>query len=252
MRLGFCITHYGAEYFRAALEAIAPQVDKIVILYTDMPSQGFMPETAMLPDTEASLIHCTDIVADKIRWIHGRWPNEGAHVDAILQFAAGYDWLVRFDTDEIFPDGFVDEMIAQADKDMEDHEPWQDHAKNYRVPFVHHWKAFDKVCRDGQMPVRLTRTSGGVGEKYLDAKGKWWVHHMGYAQDTKYINYKLQVSGHRPEFRPEWYAEKWMANAQEDLHPVCKYGFWNAEPYDKTTLPAVLLKHPNYNKDVIG
>lgn len=239
--LGQIIMHYGSPYLGAVLESIMPQVDHMVILYTDYPSQGFMPDHPC-PDTQENLIRIADPWWDRITWVHGHWPHEGAHVDAIWDFAPGYHWVVRVDSDEIFPAGMVAAMIAQAEK--------TDH-RHYRLPIQHFWRSFSRVCRDGQMPVRLTRVMGLGGEQYLDAEGgKWAIAHMGYAQPTKYIQYKLQVSGHRPEFRLDWFEDRWLANAQEDLHPVC-YDFWKTEDYDKTKLPKALLHHPFYNLEII-
>jgi hypothetical protein len=250
--LGFIILHYGRPYLRAAVEAILPQVDHLVILYSPKPSQGFGTDTPC-PDTEGELkqeaFDALDLQAigldgqSKIQWVRGHWHHEGEHTDAIWQYADGYDWIVRLDADEIFPPGMVAEMIAQAEETQH---------KNYCVPFVHFWRSFSRVNRDAQMPVRLARVNGGEGQRYLDSKGgKWFVYHFGYAQPSRYIQYKLQVSGHRPEFRPDWYEKKWLANAQEDLHPVNFPGFWNAEPFDKETMPEVLKRHPYFSMTVI-
>lgn len=232
--LGYMMLHYGAPYLRASLEALAPQVDHIVILYTDFPSQGFMAET-LCPDSEKELY---DIARDfHVTWAKGRWPNEGAHHDAIWSFAEGYDWLIRCDSDEVYPEGMVAELIRQAAA--------TEH-KFYRIPFQHFWQSFTHVCRDGQMPMRLIRVTGGEGERYLDSDNwRWAVHHMGYCQPNRYIQYKMEVSGHRPEFRPDWYEEKWLKASLTDVHPVV-FDFWNAEPYDAALLPPALKAHRLY------
>lgn len=235
-KLGFMILHYGAPYLSAAIEAIYDQVDKIVILYTDEPSQGYLTD-APCPDTETSLMRICNPYWDKVTWVNGRWGNEGDHVSAINAFSKGYDWLVRFDSDEVFPAGIVDEMVRQA-------EEIGPAVKDFCLPIQHHWRTFGKVCRDAQMPQRLTRVAGGQGYRYLDSKGwKWVIHHMSYCMPVKYIEYKLAVSAHRPEFRPEWLEVKYLQNAKFDLHPVI-FDFWNSEDYDVTLLPNALKKHP--------
>lgn len=242
--LGFMILHYGLPYLRAALEAILPQVDRLVILYSEKPSQGF--GTAMTcPDSYRDLVHVSLDVpgSEKVEWVTGTWHHEGAHTDAIWQYAEGYDWIVRLDADEIFPPGMVAEMIGQAETTQH---------KNYCVPFVHFWRCFNRCCRDAQMPVRLARVNGGEGQRYLDSKGgKWEVLHFGYAQPSRYIEYKMQVSGHRPEWRPNWYAERWLENAQADVHPVIFPTHWHPVDFDKTTMPDVLKRHPYFSMDVI-
>lgn len=240
-KIAYMVLHYGKPYMEAAIRAIYDQVDKIVILYTDQPSQGFTATTAC-PDTEAELMACCNPFWDKIQWVLGRWGTEGDHVGAFRLFANDYDWAIRLDSDEIYPPGMVDEMIRQAE---------ESNHKDYRIPFVHHWRSFGSACRDAQMPTRLTRINGGEGERYLDSGNrKWEVNHMGYAVPTKYIEYKLQVSGHHSEFRPDWLDTRWKAHALTDLHPVI-FNWWNAEPYDISRLPEALKVHPNYGKNLI-
>lgn len=245
--LSYVILHHGRPYLAAALESIYDQVDKIVILYTDFPSQGYAANIPC-PDTRAELMAEAKPFMDKIIWVDGRWAHEGEHTNAVWKYAKGYDWIWRFDADEVSPPGMVAEMIRQAEETKH---------KNYCVPFLHYWRCFHKVCRDSQMPVRLMRVWGGdpvnfPGERYLDSKdGKWNVLHFGYAQPTKYIVYKMQVSGHRPEFRPTWFQDRWMANAQKDVHIVCFPDFWNPVDFDKTTMPEVLKRHKYFNAEVI-
>lgn len=240
-KLAYMILHYGAPYLDAAMAAIYDQVDKIVILYTDQPSQGYSTSLPC-PDTEAELMKECNPFWDRITWVNSRWGTEGDHVGAFRLFANDFDWAVRLDSDEIYPPGMVDEMIRQAETTGH---------KDYRIPFVHHWRSFAHGCRDAQMPTRLTRVHGGEGERYLDSgNGKWEVNHMGYAVPTRYIEYKLQVSGHHLEFRPDWLETRWKANALVDVHPVI-FNWWTAEPYDVSQLPEVLKKHPNYGSECI-
>lgn len=240
--LGELILHYAAPYLQAALESVSEQVDHIVILYAEKPSQGYQPNI-LCPDSREDLRKIAEPFGDKITWVDGQWHHEGEHCDAIADYMDGYDFVFRFDGDEVIPPGFVAEMIHQAN---------ETNHKNYCVPFVHFWRSFNWACRDGQMPVRLHRINGGEGQRYLDSKdGKWFVYHFGYAQPTKYIEYKLQCSAHRPEFRPDWFEKKWLANAKDDVHPVCFPDHWNAEPFDKSTMPEVLKRHPYYNAEVI-
>lgn len=249
-KLGFVILYYGAPYLEAAIGSVYDQVDKIVILYTDQPSQGYMPDIPC-PDTEQELMAQCNKYWDKITWVNGRWGTEGDHVGAIQQFATGYDWLWRFDSDEVTPPGMVDAMIAQADRWGPD-KPHNRPAKQHAVHFINFWRSFSRVCPGGHMSIRLTRVNGGEGQESLDSEGgKYVMYHFGYALPSRYIAFKLQVSGHRPEFRPDWYETKWLANAQADVHPVCMYGFWNAVPFDKAAMPPILKDHPFANMEII-
>jgi len=122
--------------------------------------------------------------------------------------------------------------------------------RHFSPKFLHFWRSFNWACGDGHTPVRLTRLNGGDGLGYLDAAlGR--VLHFGYAQPTPYIQYKMLVQGHHDEWRREWFATKWLKNAKADLHPVCVDGFWTAQPFDKSTLPASLRDHPYFGLDVI-
>lgn len=240
--VSYVILHYGLPYFKTAVAAIYPQVDEIIVLYSHKPSQGFFTNIPA-PDTREELYESITPYLDKVRWIDGEWGNEGDHTDAVRAFTAGYDWLVRFDSDEVYQPDSVARLIQQAELTE---------AKIFRLPFLHFWRSFTKVCRDGHNPERIVRLTGGEGTAYLDSMNETnSVLHFGYAQPTKYIEYKMQVSGHKSEWRPEWFSQIWQTNAEKDVHPVCKFDFWTPEPFDKTKLPELLKSHPYYEKEVI-
>jgi len=141
-------------------------------------------------------------------------------------------------------------------------ENWEKQAQNkdnriYRVPFLHFWRSFDKVCRDGHSPERFVKLSGSnMNPAYLDdgylegSPEKYRIYHMGYAQPDKYIQYKMDVQAHHNEWRQDWYFEKWSKNAQTDVHPVV-FDFWNTEDYDKNKMPEELKKNIYHNQSLI-
>lgn len=239
----FCIAHYGLPYFTASVESLYNQVDKIFIAYTDRWSQSY-PTGINCPDNEEELKEAVKPFWDKIVWARGQWDHEYEHCDFARNMAADYSWRVRFDTDEIFPDGAVEYYINQA-------EPTE--FKEWRMPFMHFWRSFGKVCRDASHPVRLERNTG-IGLGWLhDPEEKYTIFHMGYALPTKYIDYKMSVSGHKSEWRPNWYEEKWLPNSQLDVHPVIYLpAFWNTENFEKEKLPTVLKKHKYFNEEIIN
>lgn len=258
------ILHTGKPYLRYAIESIIDQVDKLVILYSSTPSQGFQADVPC-PDTRTDLyVEAVKMkpwsgriegqwLHDKIQWVDGSWANESEHTNAIWPYAEGYDWVWRLDADEVSPPGMVQEMCMQAA-----HERLAAVAAGleppgvFRVPFVHFWRCFNRVCRDGSQPIRLIKVGGGSREVTLDSKDRQWeVFHFGYAQPTRYIEYKMQVSGHRPEWRPSWFQDRWLANAQADVHPVCFPTHWMPEDFDKERLPAIMRKHPYWGMEVI-
>lgn len=237
--LAYIICHYGLPYFDACLAALSPQVDKIVVLYSRAPSQGNQTDMAC-PDSGDQLRAVAQRYPN-VQWVEGNWSNEGAHTGAAMAYVEGYDWLVRLDTDEIIQPDTVSRWIQWAQGRP---------ARTFSPKFLHFWRSFSRVCRDGHTPVRLTRVASGEGQESIPEE-LGVVYHMGYAQPTRYIEYKLEVQGHKPEFRPEWFRHKWLVNAQEDVHIVCKYGFWNTEAFDKLGLPDVLKAHPYWAMEVI-
>jgi hypothetical protein len=134
-------------------------------------------------------------------------------------------------------------------------EEWTRHVPiaEFRVPFRHFWRSFSRVCLDTSHPKRLTRVQDGKpfgkGVALVDCGDA--VCHFGYAMPTRYIEYKLQVSGHRPEFRRDWFDVKWLQNAQRDVHPVMFPNHWHPVDFDKKKLPEVMRGHPYWGMDVI-
>lgn len=239
--LSYCILHYGRPYFKYAVEALYPQVDKIVILYTSKPSQGFQADIPC-PDTREELYTDIQEFMDKIEWVDGEWENEGLHNDAVAKYREGYNWQIRFDADEIYPEGSVDYFIKEAEKTP---------LKEFRLPFYHFWRSFKWACSDAQWPFRLYRIGSGDGWGWVG--DKYRIFHMGYAQPTRYIQYKMQVQAHRLEWRPDWFEKRWLANVKDDIHPVSYLPtpLWNAGLFDVSKLPDVLKKHPYANSEVI-
>ncbi len=238
--LAYMPLHTGLPWLYETLHQILPQVDKLVILYTPTPSCGY---TTLLPcpDLREDLFkiaeHFGNEYAGKLVWVDGRWSNEHDHCDAIWDFADGYDYVLRVDADEVYPDGFMAEMVRQADAYPE--------VGSFRFPFLHFWKDLEHVCRDFHPPYRMLRNPRMGDWMALDSKSQWFVYHMGYAQPTEYIAYKLSVSYHKPEFRKDWFQEKWLKKADKDLHPVTP-GIWDAEEFDRSTLPDVCAVNPLY------
>jgi hypothetical protein len=69
--LGYCILHYGRPYLGYAVQSLLDQVDDILILYTDKPSQGFQ-STIPCPDSEEDLQAEVMPFMDRITWGQGR------------------------------------------------------------------------------------------------------------------------------------------------------------------------------------
>jgi hypothetical protein len=158
------------------------------------------------------------------------------------------DLILELDADEIPHRSLLDDIRRRM-------EGGELTASMYRLPFVHHWRSFRHICRDGNWPVRLylPKNHGGEIEFWPEGDTHGAIHHFGYARQIADMRYKLDISAHRSEFRPGWWEDTFLAYPQRlnDLHPVCVDGFWNAEPIERESLPAVLRGHPFYHLEVI-
>ena len=237
--IGFYILHYGKEYLDASLRSIENFCDKIIIFYSPTPSQGYGTDL-VCPDTREEL----KAIADKHPKVEGKditAYTEGEHTSLIFQYANGYDALLRADADEIFDQ----EDLAKALKIVETHD-----ARYFGVNgFKHLWKSFDKVLVDWFQPVRICKPAVAEGKNaIIDCR----VYHFGYCQDIKTIEYKISVSGHKSEWRPEWLElyRDWTPD-KKWLHPTSKTIWEHPEPFDKNTMPDFMKSHPNFNKESV-
>lgn len=233
---GYIPALYGTEYMRQSVEALAPHVDRLIVLYTPEPSFGH--RTSMpCPDTEEQLRACCDGVGAKLHWVRGTYGNEGQHRSTVLALAPDADLIVTADTDEVW----CEEALARCIR-----EAFDSPSRNFLVQgFEHLWRSFNFVCRDVWGPVRLIKPSG-AGDQYI--QGRVW--HFGYAQAVQTVAYKISCHGHKAEWRPEWWTEIFLANRHNDCHPTC-FGWWNAMDYDSSLMPLSLRNHPNFGKEVI-
>ena len=235
--LGYCILLYGREYLDVTIQSVLPFCDKIIILYTPHPSQGYRTDE-VCPETKEELKAICDKY-DKIEWKDTDCWDEGTHTGEIYKYSEGYDVLLRFDADEVFEP----KDLVQALKTIEE-TPYEE----YGIDGFHHfWKSFNNVITDGFRPVRFIKPAG---EGRTDIKCR--IYHFGYAQNIETIRYKMTVSGHKSEWRTEWWDTylNWGISSRF-LHPT-SIGVWEkAEPFNRFDLPEILHLHPNFNKLVI-
>ena len=122
--------------------------------------------------------------------------------------------------------------------------------RQFRLPMVHFWRSFNKcVLHDPAFPVRIIKPHFAYGEQTLH---NGTVAHMGYAIPTWLLKYKMHIHGHRGELRKDnWLYHRWLANAQNDCHPVGS-DHWNPETVNPADyLPAFMAEHPYWGKAVI-
>ena len=236
MRIAYCPVLYGAAYFREAAAAVAPHVDKIVALYTRNPSFG-RGTTLRCPDSEDQMRACLDPFGSLVEWYVGQWFNEGQHRDTIFRLYPNADTVLPFDTDEVWNGDDLTRCIAEAESSP---------SRNFLIQgWFHFWRSFGYACTDVWAPVRIIRPKGS-GDVTLHGT----VYHLGYAISPELMKFKWSCHGHYNELRPEWMNDIFLANVKNNCHPTTR-NWWNAEPFDKNTLPLTLKAHPNYGKELI-
>lgn len=229
---------YGKPFLTDAIRSVIDAVDEYVVLYARVPSHG-TDSNAVCPDTEEELLTIAERAAGhKLTWVSGYWRQENDQRNAATDYTDA-DLLLVLDSDEIWrPDQL--HALIQATADGKD--------RYYRARGIHYWRSFYRaILHDPASPVRTANLNNPDGTQILDL----WFNHMGYSQPKAYIWYKMQIHGHHADWRPEWYSERFLVNAQTDCHPVGSE-YWNPEtvnPWDY--LPDFMHQHPFANREII-
>lgn len=239
--IGYIPLMYGAEYLEACIKSMENHVEKILIVYTEKPSQGHATHIKC-HETEEQLKEIAFASSSKIDWHKGEFANEGEHRSYIYKFANGYDLVFTLDADEIVEEEDIKEAFERA---------LESKCRYIGIDgFLNFWKSFNHVCLDGFRPIRIINLKNKEGVDEVKLR----IYHFSTAQNIETIKFKWNVSGHKYELKDKWIEhiyQRWSVNNKfTDLHPV-SIGLWNAVDFDKTTLPLVLKQHPNYNKEQI-
>lgn len=241
--LSYVPLHYGSCYLDCAIRAIHPFVDKIIILYSGDPSYGFytsMPN----PDYGSTLSQIAHNASNKVEWHNITSSAENHHRGLISRFSEGYDGILAFDADEVFEPADIQGFIDYCHNGG---------ARYYGVDgYINFWKSFNHACYDGFRPIRYENLHRTNADQDLNAKCR--IYHFSCAQRMEIMRYKLEIHGHKMEIRRGWLQmfENWLPDqiVKNGLHLV-SLDLWNAEPFDKTTMPTILKEHPYYSKDLI-
>lgn len=241
---------YGEDYLASAIRSIIDHVDTYYVFYTPVGSHGHRTDVPC-PETEDELYAiAAEAAGNKLRWHRGIWPYEGAQRDFIHEVAPDADMIIVLDADEIWPDGLAKHIIEIVERRSKQVQSFDD-ARAIRVPMKHFWRSFYRaVLRDPAFPVRVIRPKYSGGEvTYTGAS----IAHMGYAQRSEIVQYKLLTHGHRGEFRRDcdWFNDVFMANRQTNCHPVGSE-YWNPEPVNPLDyMPSWMAEHPYFGLEVI-
>lgn len=242
--IAFTRVHYGLDYLEWVMRSTLGFAMQHIILYSPEVSLGFNRSERPCPDNRQELFKAARRAGPRLSWIDGVRPN----VESILFIHPDADAVLELDADEVIHPSLVEDIRRRL-------EGGELAAREYRLPFVHHWRNFGYVCRDTNWPIRLylPKNHDGNTDYWPEGDIHGAIHHFGYARSIVDMRYKLDCSVHKPEFRPGWWDDIFLKFPERlnDLHPVCVDGFWNAEPISRSTLPPVLFDHPYFNLEVI-
>lgn len=242
--------HYGATYLKESLLSVIDLVEKIVILYSPLPSYGFGTD-AVCPDTEAELKQIAELACEKkLIWETRQFGNEGEHRAFIYNYTKKYDICLAVDADEVMHTEELKKAIEVA---------YNGDKRYYGIGrnadgtggYINFWRSFEWKCQDGFCPVRITNLKNKNGQGVVNCT----IYHFSCAQSEETMRYKLLIHGHRDEIRPNWLEDIYFAwtpgsIVEHGLHLVA-YDIWVAEPFDKFSLPISLHSHPNFTKEII-
>jgi len=246
MKIGaLFIVHYGLEWLRWAIRSVMDSVDGVHVFYTETPSHGHQT-SLVCPESRYDIMR--SIGSLSVNWHDcGPFEHEGYHRDyaEAQMFAMGYDSLLIVDADELWEPFLLKKFIEYGT---------HSEARMIRVGMRHFWRSLKWVCDDECAPHRMTNKVG-TGEAYYPMDGGR-VFHMGYAQSVGIINYKIQIHGHRNEWRENWWNDKFMSWKPgcgiTDVHPTNKDGFWDPKPYaDDGKLAFTCGDHTYWNMELI-
>jgi hypothetical protein len=241
--------HYGAEYIVQSIHSFIDLVGSFHVLYSEKPSYGH-GSVLKCPDSRELLYEkCKAAAGSKLVWHDISATSEGEHRGISQNILNGCDVLFTSDADEVWYTEELDIAIEQVYNDRE----FSRFGVNGKVDL---WRSFEWVMRDGFQPVRFIK-KGNKPQGTIDAP----YAHFGYAQSAKYIEYKMDIHGHKAEIidvhgSVDAYVKKvldWTPESNDwgFYHPASK-DVWNqAEEFDKAMLPHIMRIHPNYEKELI-
>ena len=248
MIAAYVTLHYGKEWLGWAIRSVLNEVDRVFVVYTPTPSFGH-GTSLKCPDTRSELKLICDMLGSKVTWVDANrvfhWEGEHREFAMNVCKAAHADTVVVLDEDELWAPGLLRYMLDLADND-----PAQ--AGIYHITMMHFYRSLHWACRDGHAPSRIIKPQRDQSiESYTYDR---YVFHMGYAQSAGIIQYKQDIHGHKDEWRPDWYQNKFLdwKPGVVDVHPVI-FDWWTPERYNDESgaLKAVAGDHPYWNIEII-
>jgi hypothetical protein len=235
--------HYGSDYLASVIRSTEGFAEKHIVVYTPVPTFGYLTHLPNPDNRDQLLAIAWSAAGKRLHWIEGRIPA----IPVAFDHYDDIDLLLELDADEVI-------QPQLAENIMRHYEAGDLTQKQYRLPMIHHWRSFDYACRNPGWPARLyvPKASGDESHYFPGGEEAGVIHHFGYARKRADMEYKAALSVHRPEWRSEWWEERYNAfpAVLNDVHPTC-VDMWNAEPYDKSQMPAFMRNHPYYDLEVV-
>jgi len=246
--IGLIILHYGKEYLQAAIGSIYPVVDEIIVLYTPTPSHGNRTDLRCPDHFEELYYEAMINHGAKVLFEHQSFENEGAQRDygRNLCIHRGADIIVVADADEVSDTEILGGLIKDA---------YDNPVAKLKVWMRHFYRSFGWCCLDNDRQERIYNVHAPVKSERVADVAEPFVYHMGYAQSVKITQYKIDIHGHKPEWRTDinWFEDKFLnyvPGETKDVHPVVP-GMWNPKTFDRSKMPQLLLDHPYYKLPII-
>ncbi len=240
--IAFTRLHYGADYLAEVIKSTEGFAERHIVLYT--PVANFPGKTNLpCPDERQQLMDIArQAGGPRVEWVEGM--PIGAQ--SAMEICPDADLLLELDGDEIIQPALFKDILRR-------YKAGELTNRHYRLPMLHHWRSFNYVCRDQLRPVRIYLPQiQENGDALYYPEGAGYIHHFGYARNLVDTRYKLALSMHADEFRTGWWDEVFMdfPARKKDLHPVV-VDIWNAEPYDRHSLPEFMHNHEYFDLEVI-
>lgn len=237
----YCL-HYGVEWLEWSIRSVRDFVDDIFIFYTAKPSHGHKTEL-VCPERREQLFSIAEKYATYWQDV-GPFEWEGQHRDWSIKTVKdkGYSHALVVDADELWDAHHLSDFIRFAKGS---------NIYQVRVAMHHFWRSMNWVCEDDASPIRFFNLKYNYGETYYPLN-KQRVFHMGYAQSSRLIGYKMQIHGHKGEFKPGWFENTFMAwqPGMGGVHPAGNN--WMPQRYtDDGTLRALAKDHPYWGVELI-
>lgn len=233
---GYMSLMYGKEYLEASLLSVKDHIDKFVILYTPVGSQGHKTNLPN-PDSEEEMRQIAqDVMGEKLIWSNKKYEYEAQHRDDALNYVGNSDILLGLDADEVFEPSDIDNALKTV---FDGKDRW------YGVEgFLNFWKSFENVLVDQFRPIRFInlKNTRGQGEVHQT------IYHFSCAQRAEIIKFKWELSGHKSELFPDWQDKyfNWTPET-EWLHPASHQIWHKPTSFNKELLPDILRQHRNFN-----